>query len=323
MFLVQHFPQNWPILFICLAMLASAVIDWWKFKVPNLLTMPVIVLGWLYGFLHWPLGLHLGEAGVGGIGAALAGTLIGSLLLLAYMIGGMGAGDVKMCMGFGAWIGAFYGVEPPAGDAVNPVLGNLEGQALWIILYAQFAGILVGGVIGMVMILLRMEFRQNVQHARAIVMDAVTTGSIAKMHERANERRPRWHRLPYGVPMCIGFLGYLLWVQPAAPAEEQAEKPAATTPKPPAAAQEEGARLATASCLACAADPAPSRQRPACRGYRIGTTDSFVTGRKRVEVATGERPKLTSERSGAVLLQVIQSQGSGDLPVGAVGASGG
>ena len=32
---------------------------------------------------------------------------------------------------------------------------------------------------------------------------------IGDMHEKANRRRPRWHRLPYGVPLCIGFLGYL------------------------------------------------------------------------------------------------------------------
>lgn len=206
MFFLQK-PQYWPILFICAAMLASAVIDWWKFKVPNVLTMPVIVLGWLFGLMH-NFGLYIVEGdGVGGIGAALAGTAMGSLLLLAYIIGGMGAGDVKMCMGFGAWVGAFYGIQGPDD-------GSGQGQALWIILYAQFAGIIVGGVIGLVMILLRMEFKKNVEHARSIVMDAVTTGSIGKMAERANERRPRWHRLPYGVPMCIGFLGYLWMVEP-------------------------------------------------------------------------------------------------------------
>jgi prepilin peptidase CpaA len=209
-------PQYWPIIFICAAMLASAIIDWWKFKVPNVLTMPVIVLGWMFGLMH-NFGWHIVPGdGVGGIGAALAGTAMGSLLLLAYIIGGMGAGDVKMCMGFGAWIGAFYGIVPGEPETA-------QGQALWIILYAQFAGILVGGVIGMVMILLRMEFKKNVEHARSIVMDAVTTGSIGKMAERANERRPRWHRLPYGVPMCIGFLGYLWMMQPVLnePAPEQ------------------------------------------------------------------------------------------------------
>src|SRR5689334_7178260 len=122
--------QYWPILFICAAMLASAIIDWALFKVPNVLTMPVIVLGWLFGLMH-NFGGHLfGEVGVGGIGAALAGTAMGSLLLLPYMIGGMGAGDVKMGMGFGSWVGAFYGIT--GGEP-----GSLEGQALWIILYSQ------------------------------------------------------------------------------------------------------------------------------------------------------------------------------------------
>jgi prepilin peptidase CpaA len=183
---------------------------------------------------HSPFNVHLfGEIGVGGIGAALAGTAVGSLLLLAYIIGGMGAGDVKMCMGFGAWVGAFYGITGPDD-------GSGQGQALWIILYAQFAGIIVGGVIGLVMILLRMEFKKNVEHARSIVMDAVTTGSIGKMAERANERRPRWHRLPYGVPMCIGFLGYLWMMEPK-------------LNEPPVEPKE----LATA-CLVCPAPPLAS-----------------------------------------------------------------
>ena len=37
---------------------------------------------------------------------------------------------------------------------------------------------------------------------------------------RANQRRPRWHRLPYGVPLCIGFLGYLFVAQPALPSAD-------------------------------------------------------------------------------------------------------
>jgi hypothetical protein len=27
---------------------------------------------------------------------------------------------------------------------------------------------------------------------------------------RAAERKPRMHLLPYGVPLCIGFIGYLV-----------------------------------------------------------------------------------------------------------------
>src|SRR5262249_46230282 len=98
--------SHWPVLFICVGKIAAAVMDWWKFKVPNKLTFPLILSGWLLGLLNnfelVPFG------GEGGLGSALAGTLLAcGLLLPMYAIGGMGAGDVKMTMGFGSWIGAF------------------------------------------------------------------------------------------------------------------------------------------------------------------------------------------------------------------------
>src|SRR3954452_24658991 len=100
--------DNWPVVVICVGMLAAAIIDWWKFKVPNKLTFPIILSGWLLGLAN-NFGL---EAGAGRLGSALAGTFLGMALLLPiYALGGMGAGDVKMTMGFGSWIGAFYGID--------------------------------------------------------------------------------------------------------------------------------------------------------------------------------------------------------------------
>jgi prepilin peptidase CpaA len=184
---------NWPIIVICVGMLAAAVIDWWKFKVPNKLTFPLILTGWLLGLAN-DFGL---EAGQGGIGAALFGTFLGCALLIpVYAIGGMGAGDVKMTMGFGSWIGAFYGIEAGAD----------------IIFWAFCTGVIVGGVIGVVMILARGQFRQNAQHLREILGDMFKSSGIGEIAEKANRRRPRWHRLPYGVPLCIGFLGYLTYI---------------------------------------------------------------------------------------------------------------
>jgi prepilin peptidase CpaA len=185
--------NNWPVLVICAGMLAAAVIDWWKFKVPNNLTFPLIITGWLLGLAN-DFGL---EAGQGGIGAALTGTLLGlGLLLPMYAIGGMGAGDVKMTMGFGSWIGAFYGLP----------------QGLWIILYAFCAGAIIGGVIAVGMIIVRGNYKQNVAHTREIFADFASAGGVADIAGKANARRPRWHRLPYGVPLCIGFIGCLIWM---------------------------------------------------------------------------------------------------------------
>src|SRR5205085_11602693 len=144
--------ENWPVVVICVGMLAAAIIDWWKFKVPNKLTFPLILSGWLLGLAN-TCGL---EAGNGGIWSALGGTLLGfALLIPVYAIGGMGAGDVKMTMGFGSWIGAFYGIDTGAD----------------IIFWAFICGVLVGGVIGLGMILVRGQFQQNAQHLREILGD--------------------------------------------------------------------------------------------------------------------------------------------------------
>jgi prepilin peptidase CpaA len=187
---------NWPLLVVCAAMVTAAVIDWWKFKVPNWLTFPLVISGWLLGLVHncgW-----LPGTGDGGIGASLAGTFFACALLIpVYAIGGMGAGDVKMSMGFGSWTGAFFG---------------FQGGALWIILYAFCAGVIVGGVIALGMMMVRGQYRQNLINTREIVGDLFTSASLGEVAEKANRRRSRWHRLPYGIPLCIGFVGYLFYL---------------------------------------------------------------------------------------------------------------
>ena len=185
--------HNWPVLVVCAGMLAAAIIDWWKFKVPNKLTFPLIISGWALGLAN-DFGL---DAGAGGIGAALWGTALGcGLLLPIYSIGGMGAGDVKMTMGFGSWIGAFYGVP----------------QGLWIITYAFCAGAIAGGIIATGMIVVRGRFKDNVLHVREILGDLAGAKGLGEPASKANARRPRWHRLPYGVPLCIGFIGCLVYM---------------------------------------------------------------------------------------------------------------
>src|SRR6187397_1603112 len=108
---MQYILANWPLAFLCAAMIVAAVIDGWKLKVPNWLTFPLVLSGWVLGLLH-SFDVLVPATGEGGIGASLAGTMLGFVLLApVYAIGGMGAGDVKMQMGFGSWVGAFYGLS--------------------------------------------------------------------------------------------------------------------------------------------------------------------------------------------------------------------
>ena len=62
------------------------------------------------------------------------------------------------------------------------------------------------------MIAVRGKYGQNLQNIRDILGDFGASKNVGEIHERANKRRPRWHRLPYGVPLCIGFVGYLIYL---------------------------------------------------------------------------------------------------------------
>jgi prepilin peptidase CpaA len=192
---MSFFVSHWPLWFISAAMIAAAVIDGWKLKVPNKLTFPLILSGWALGLLH-NFGLFTDWTGSGVVWDSLAGTALGFLLLLpVYAVGGMGAGDVKMQMGFGAWVGAFYGLW----------------TGLSVIFWAFCAAVLIGGVLAVIMMLVRGQLRQNLANARSIITDLFTPGRIGTAAEKAARRKPQLQLLPYGIPLCLGFLSYLAY----------------------------------------------------------------------------------------------------------------
>jgi prepilin peptidase CpaA len=183
-------------------MVVAAVIDGWKLKVPNWLTFPLVLSGWLLGICH-DAGL-LDGTGSGGFGASLAGTALGfALLFPVYSIGGMGAGDVKMQMGFGAWIGAFYGLS---GTEAHP-------GAMWIVFWAFCLAGVIGGVLALGMIACRGQVRRNLSNTREILGDLF--GGVNGASTNAAKRKPRMHLLPYGIPLCLGFIGYLIYLHGA------------------------------------------------------------------------------------------------------------
>lgn len=196
--------SNWPLTFVSAAMIAAAVIDGWKLKVPNRLTFPLILSGWLLGLLH-NCGLWE-SSGSGGFGSSLLATAVGfALLFPLYAVGGMGAGDVKMQMGFGAWVGSFYGMR--AVEGVHPGAG-------WIVVSAFCLAAVIGGVLAVGMMLVRSQWKTNLANARAILSDLLGV-SVDKAADKAAQRKPRMHLLPYGIPLCLGFLSYLIYLHGA------------------------------------------------------------------------------------------------------------
>jgi prepilin peptidase CpaA len=71
----------------------------------------------------------------------------------------------------------------------------------------------VGGIFGLVMMLTRRMVGQSARNFREIFTDlrVMLTQGPKKAAERANSRRASWVRLPYGVPLCVGFLGTLAY----------------------------------------------------------------------------------------------------------------
>ena len=97
--LLSWFADTWHVWFVTITLVVAAVIDGYQLKVPNWITYPFIISGWVYSaafsdFTGWE-----------GLGLSLCGTAVGlALLLPPYAIGGMVAGDVKLLAGVGAWM---------------------------------------------------------------------------------------------------------------------------------------------------------------------------------------------------------------------------
>ena len=86
-----------PLAVVIVATCFAAVTDIRTFKIYHAVTLPLLLSGFFFRFL-------LG--GWVGLGDSLTGAFFGfASLLIFYLLGGMGAGDVKLMAGVGAWLG--------------------------------------------------------------------------------------------------------------------------------------------------------------------------------------------------------------------------
>lgn len=174
--------KNWPIWVVSITLIVAAVIDGMKLKVPNWLTFPMIISGWVYNATLSPW------AGWEGLLYSLWGTAVGMALLLpAYAIGGMGAGDVKLLAGVGAWV-------------ANTMT----------MLYAFAVSAVVGGVIAVVMVLLSRKWRKHQGQFWLICSEILTVKDPEKLSAIAADRKSTMMLLPYGIPIAIGTIGYFV-----------------------------------------------------------------------------------------------------------------
>ena len=171
--------ENWPVWIVTITLIIAAIIDGLKLKVPNWITFPMIMSGWIYSATLSPY------AGWEGLVYSLIGTVVGlALLLPLYAIGGMGAGDVKLLAGIGAWV---WGM---------------------VTLYAFAVSAVVGGIIAVLMVLSRRNWFKHKAQFWMICNEILTVKDPEKLAAIAAERKPTMMLLPYGIPIAIGTIAY-------------------------------------------------------------------------------------------------------------------
>ena len=171
--------ENWHIWLVSAVLVIAAVIDGWKLKVPNWLTFPFVMAGWAYSALWF---------GWAGLGWSLMGTGVGLLLLLpAYAIGGMGAGDVKLLAGVGAWM---WGT---------------------VTFYAFCVSAVVGGLLAVAMVLYSRKIGHHKAQFFSILTEIMVLRNPEELSKIAAERKSSMMLLPYGIPIAIGTIAYFAW----------------------------------------------------------------------------------------------------------------
>lgn len=169
--------NNWPIKLVSAILILAAWIDGKELKVPNWITFPMVLSGLVYSAVA-------GD----GIVAGLQGMCCGLLCLLPlYAVGGMGAGDVKLMAGIGAWVG-------------------------WEITFYSFCvSVVVGAIMAVLMVASRGAWKKHYEQFLLILSEWTVIKNPYKLSEIAAERKPTMFLLPYGIPICIGTIGYFMY----------------------------------------------------------------------------------------------------------------
>ncbi|WP_145074996.1 A24 family peptidase [Aureliella helgolandensis] len=174
--IISQLSENGAMWAVSVTLVIAAVIDGLYLKVPNKITYPLILAGWIYS---------TAVGGWAGLGWSLAATFFGLALLFGlHLIGGMGAGDVKLLAG----IAAFVHIEHT-----------------W---YIFVATTIVGAIMAIAQIAISGDWVKHWTQAQALLHEIVTVRNADKLYEISQERKPRMRLLPYGIPMTVAAIGY-------------------------------------------------------------------------------------------------------------------
>jgi prepilin peptidase CpaA len=146
-------------------------------RIPNVLTLGSAVAAWLF---------FLAQGGSSALAWSAAGWLFGVLLFFPFFaLGGMGAGDVKLMGGLGAWLG-------PVG-----------------VFYLAFYTAMAGGLMAVILVVARGYTGEAVGNLWLLLTHWRVHGLIR--HPRLSLETSRGPRLAYAIPIAAGALATLWW----------------------------------------------------------------------------------------------------------------
>jgi len=163
---------------VLLVGLAACVTDFRLRRIPNVLTFGASATAVVF------FGVTNGWAGSLG---SLEGWALGCALFLPwFLLGGMGAGDVKLLAALGAWVG--------------------PGPVVWVALYAGIAG----GVLALAVSLWGGYLKQMLRNVWGLLMFWRVMG--VQPHPELTLRTGKGPRLPYAFPITVGAVT-VLWLR--------------------------------------------------------------------------------------------------------------
>lgn len=136
-----------------LLLIISFVTDIKSMKIPNKITVPAMCLG---------VAFHFVVDGFTGIWHALEGGAVGfGIMLILYLCGAVGGGDVKLFGAIGTWVGTYL--------------------TLTTMMYSIF----VAGLIGILILLWRREALQRIKRVFVSIFGAILLKSIVPIQANA------------------------------------------------------------------------------------------------------------------------------------------
>jgi len=164
---------------LMLLLLIAAVCDYRTHRIPNVLTACGALFGVIYTTVVPPF-IH------GTALFSLLGLLVGVLMFLpVYLLRAMGGGDVKLL----AMIGTF--------------LGPVET------FYAAIASMIVGGFLSILWVLVRGRMLQMLQNIAGLFQLTLLSAFAGSPPSLRIAPEASVGKLPYGVAIAIGTIGYL------------------------------------------------------------------------------------------------------------------